>query len=90
MENNRIPASDAIVKGGTFFKNDPGKARFKLKDIEAREIDTPTGPQHQSWAIIEVKLEGSSPTVLKAVSVVVQYEVDGEMKTREIPVPQPG
>ncbi len=156
-ETNRIPASEAIAKGDTFFKEDPGKARFKLKDIEAREEDGPTGRRPRNWAIIEdlseqkkgktyelmfnlppvqrpgstqydhnvvfrlnaigeegnqfkveesgsfslpgggeeksyklieVKLEAPGPAVRKAVAVVVQYEVDGETKTREIPVPQ--
>lgn len=156
-QTNRIPASDAIAKGDTFFKEDPGKDRFKLVDIEAREEDGPTGRRPRNWAIVEdlsekkkgqkyelkfnlpakerpletqydhtvifrlnaigeegnqfkvtesgtfslpaggeeqtyklveVKLEPAGPAVRKAESVVVQYEQDGETKTREISVPQ--
>ena len=157
VQTNRIPASEAIAKGDTFFSEDPGKARFKLKSVEAREEDGPTGRRPRNWAIIEdlsegkkgktyelmfnlpaaqrslatqydhtvtfrlnaigeegnqfkvkesgsfsipaggegkdyklieVKLEDPGPNVRKAVAIVVQYEVDGETKTREISVSQ--
>lgn len=156
LQNNQIPASQTISIEDTFFKEDPGKARFKLKDIQVRDEVGPSGHRPRNWEIIEdlneqkkgrtyelrhtmpmaqranstqydhtvvfrfnaiedvgnqfkveesgsfslphggeetpyklseVKLEVPGPATRKAVSVVVQYEVDGEMKTREIHSP---
>lgn len=53
VQTNRIPASEAVNKGDKFFKADPGKERFALKDIEAREEDGPTGRRPRNWAIVE-------------------------------------
>ncbi len=53
VQNNRIPASEAIKKGDSFFKREPGKDRFMLKDIEARQEDGPTGRRPRDWAIVE-------------------------------------
>ncbi len=52
-QTNRIPASEAISKGDTFFKAAPGKDRFLLKEIDAREEDGPTGRRPRNWAIVE-------------------------------------
>jgi hypothetical protein len=52
-QTNRIPASDAVSKGDSFFKEDPAKGRFKLIDVVAREEDGPTGRRPRNWAIVE-------------------------------------
>ena len=50
---NRIPASQAVQKGDTFFSGDPAKDRFLLKEIESREEDGPTGRRLRDWAKVE-------------------------------------
>lgn len=52
-QTNRIPASEAVQKGDSFFKRGVAKDRFVLKDIEAREEDGPTGRRPRDWAIVE-------------------------------------
>jgi hypothetical protein len=53
VQSNRIPAQDAVEKGNSFFKNDPGKDRFVLIDVEGRMEDGPTGRRPRNWAIVE-------------------------------------
>lgn len=50
---NRIPASQAIAVGDTFFPADPGKNRFKLLKVEERPFQGPAGQQMREWATIE-------------------------------------
>jgi hypothetical protein len=53
VQTNRIPASEAVNEGDTFFKAEPGKDRFSLRKIEPREEDGPTGLRPRNWAIVE-------------------------------------
>ena len=50
---NRIPASQAIAIGDTFFSEDPGKGRFKLVEVFQVEEDGPTGKRMRDWAKIQ-------------------------------------
>jgi len=50
---NRLSATDAAEEGDIFFKEAPGKDRFKLLKIESREEQGPTGLRPRDWAIIE-------------------------------------
>lgn len=52
-QTNRIPASEAISKGDIFFKEDPGKGRFKLIDIEDRNQEGSNGSRPGKCAIVE-------------------------------------
>ena len=51
--SNRIPASEVITVGDTFFSSDPGKVRFKLINVEKRAFEGPAGKQMREWATIE-------------------------------------
>lgn len=53
LMTNRIPASEVISVGDTFFSSDPGKGRFKLTNVEKREFEGPAGKQMREWATIE-------------------------------------
>ncbi len=53
LKENRIAGSDSVQKGGSFFKDEPGKGRYILKDVVAREEDGPTGRRPRNWAIVE-------------------------------------
>jgi hypothetical protein len=59
--------------------------QFKVE--ESGSFSLPHGGEETPYKLSEVKLEVPGPATRKAVSVVVQYEVDGEMKTREIHSP---
>lgn len=50
---NRIPASEAIAIGDTFFSEDPGKDRFKLLEVVQRPEQGPAGERMRDWAKIE-------------------------------------
>lgn len=50
---NRIPATQAINIGDTFFPNDPGKDFFKLIKIEEIEEETRFGTKMVKWATVE-------------------------------------
>jgi len=52
-QTNRIPASQAVNEGDTFFKEEPAKDRFVLKKIEEREEMSSTGKIKRNWAIVE-------------------------------------
>lgn len=156
VAQNRIPAASMLKIGDIFFKNEPGKDRFKLKAVETMEeegqfgpvqrkraivedlseqkngktyevkyqtnkkersssiqydhivvfrfdsneneehefrvaeydkFSLPPGEEDKPYKLLEVKSENSGTAKQKAVSVTLQYEVDGELKTREIPIP---
>jgi hypothetical protein len=53
LMTNRIPASEVITEGDTFFSSDPGKDRFKLTNVEKRAFEGPAGQQMREWATIE-------------------------------------
>ena len=155
VAQNRIPAAKSLKIGDVFFTNDPGKGRFKLKEVETREeegrfgrvqrkraivedlseqkkgkiyevkyqltrdertsstrfdhtvvfkfgsgedtgefrveengtFSLPPGNEETPFKLVGVTMEDPVSHDLKAVSVTVEYELNGETKSRVIPVP---
>ena len=61
LVTNRIPASEVITVGDTFFSSDPGKDRFKLTNVEKRAFEGPAGQQMREWATICLLYTSPSP-----------------------------
>ncbi len=60
---------------------------FKIE--ENSSFSLPHGKEEKPYKLIEVKLDDSDSGTRKAVAVIVQYEINGVTKTRQISVPQP-
>ena len=68
------------------FRFDSIESNFRVE--ENGTFSLPPGAEEKPFKLVEVKMEEPVTSDLTAISVVIQYEVDGETKTREIPVPQ--